>query len=179
MVTALQSTVVIECPHCGTRYQLPPEAIGPKGRQVACAHCGQTWQAKAIDQPAPPKDEDALFDAASEAALDDEFASEERASSREIAAAAPPDVPDATDDEGRLRTIAEIKAAIAPRPKPEAEAKPDPKADKRRQHAFARRQAELSKTLPLAKVRRVARLAGVGTLISLLVCGVAFRTEIV
>ena len=31
MANADQALVVIECPHCGTRYQLPYEAIGTKG----------------------------------------------------------------------------------------------------------------------------------------------------
>jgi predicted Zn finger-like uncharacterized protein len=179
MVSALPSTVVIECPHCGTRYQLPPEAIGPKGRQVACAHCGQTWQAKAIDQPGSSNSDDALFDRDAEAALDDEFANEERASSRDfVPAAVVPVPPDGTDD-GRMRTIAEIKAAIAPRAKPEAEDKPDPKAESKRQRAFAARQAAFSRSLPVAKLRRGARVAGVLLLAGLLVGGVAFRTEIV
>jgi predicted Zn finger-like uncharacterized protein len=178
MVSALPSFVVIECPHCGTRYQLPPEAIGPKGRKVACAHCGEAWQAEAVAVPAPKKTDDALFDAADEAALDADFASEERAVSS--AAGPTPSAAPEPHDEDRQRTIAEIKAAIAPRSRPALQDKPaDPKADKRRQKAFTQRQAELSKSLPLARVRRVLRFVGLGTLVSLLVLGLAFRTDIV
>ena len=41
------ATVVIACPHCGTRYQVPPETLGSRGRQVSCAHCGKAWLAEA------------------------------------------------------------------------------------------------------------------------------------
>ena len=50
MVAALNAMIVITCPHCGTRYQLPPDTIG-KGRKVACAHCGETWMAEATRPP--------------------------------------------------------------------------------------------------------------------------------
>jgi predicted Zn finger-like uncharacterized protein len=52
----LAATVVIACPHCGTRYQVAYAAIGRKGRDVLCAHCGQSWQAHAEPPaaPAPP-----------------------------------------------------------------------------------------------------------------------------
>ena len=47
--------VVIACPHCGTRYQVPYASIGPRGRNVLCAHCGKSWQAKAEPPPPVPK----------------------------------------------------------------------------------------------------------------------------
>ena len=31
-------TVVIACPNCGTRYQVPYATIGAAGREVQCAH---------------------------------------------------------------------------------------------------------------------------------------------
>jgi|GEM_PF-419486 len=45
------SLVVISCPHCGTRYQVAYESIGKKGRSVLCAHCGQSWDARADPPP--------------------------------------------------------------------------------------------------------------------------------
>jgi predicted Zn finger-like uncharacterized protein len=182
MVSALQSSVVIECPHCGTRYQLPPDAIGPQGRKVACAHCGETWQARAEAFPALESDEDALFDAVAERALDDEFASAERAGASESSLPAFAGAADALVEDERMRTIAEIKAAIAPRaktPPPAAPPRPDPKAERKRQRAFAQRQEAFRKSLPVAKVRRAVRIGAVATLVSLLVLGVAFRTDLV
>jgi predicted Zn finger-like uncharacterized protein len=166
MVSTLPSGVVIECPHCGTRYQLPMEAIGPKGRKVACAHCGQTWQANGVTAPPNP---DAIFDATAERELDQAFSDEERAVN-------PPPVQD--PDEGRMQTIAAIRAAIAPRPKP-GETVLDAAGQKKRQKAFNKRQAALTKQLPLARIRRVSRGASVSLLMLLIICGIAFRAEIV
>ncbi|HHY51255.1 MAG TPA: hypothetical protein GYA10_16095 [Alphaproteobacteria bacterium] len=169
MPSPLPSTVVIACPHCGTRYQLPPEAIGPRGRRVSCAHCGETWKAEGVSLAAAPGDPDTLFDEAAERELDAAFAAAERA--------ADPDVPPELEAE-RQRTIAEIKAAIAPRPQPE-EDKPDPVVQRKRERAFSRRQAIMWRQLPLAKVRRVVRLIAVSMLLLVIVGGVAFRGEIV
>jgi len=33
------------CPSCEARYQVPPGAIGEKGRQVSCMNCGHSWHA--------------------------------------------------------------------------------------------------------------------------------------
>jgi predicted Zn finger-like uncharacterized protein len=173
MASALSSTVVIECPHCGTRYQLPPEAIGPKGREVACAHCGQTWHADAVKVPAAERDADAMFDAVAERELDDAFTAAETAA-KPVAAAPFSD----ENDADRMRTIAEIKAAIAPRSKP-VDTKVDAAGEKKRQKAFNKRQALVSRQLPLAKVRRVARIGGVSALMALIIGGIAFRTDIV
>ncbi len=170
MTSPLPSTVVIECPKCGTRYQLAADALGPRGRKVSCAHCGETWQAKA-KAPKPAAGEDALFDEAAEQALDESFAAEERA-----LAEAPNADP---DDEARLRTIAEIKAAIAPKPQATEPQQPDPASDRTRQKAFDKRQAALSRQSPLARARRVARLAGVSVLLALIVGAGAFRAELV
>jgi predicted Zn finger-like uncharacterized protein len=168
MVSTLPSAVVIECPHCGTRYQLPPEAIGPKGRKVSCAHCGETWQAHAA-MPAPPRDPDTLFDETAESELDEAFAAEERAANPE---------PEEGGGEERMRSIAAIRAAIAPKPKPKAQPS-DAAGDRRRQTAFNKRQAALSKQSPLARARRMVRIAGLSVLVLLIGCGITFRTEIV
>ncbi|MBK8084034.1 MAG: zinc-ribbon domain-containing protein [Devosia sp.] len=111
------ASIVIVCPHCGTRYQLPPEAIGPGGRKVACAHCGKSWLAeRPLPLPPPPPDDDRLFSPTDEERLDKTFSAEERAISSQVPAALksvlkrgetpPPEV---------ARSIAEIKAAIAPK----------------------------------------------------------------
>ena len=36
--------MMIECPACATRYEVPDNAIGPNGRNVRCAKCDHRWQ---------------------------------------------------------------------------------------------------------------------------------------
>ena len=37
--------MIIECPNCGTKYNVREEAIKPRGRVVRCTSCGQQWHA--------------------------------------------------------------------------------------------------------------------------------------
>jgi len=90
MSQSAPAPVVIACPHCGTRYQIPYGAIGAKGRNVLCAQCGQSWQAHAeppeVAAPPPPPpppaparaDADEDFGALAEAMLDEKFVIEEQ-----------------------------------------------------------------------------------------------------
>lgn len=190
MAAPQSKTVVIICPHCATRYQVPAETVGNKGRQVQCAHCGKAWQAFAekIIEPTPPKavpptvvkasppakDPDRMFDAAAEAELDAEFEAEQKAAAA-IAAGEPGTPPE------QARSIEEIKAAIAPKPPEEKPvAKPaDVQAEKKRQKAFDQRKDMLARQLPLARVRRTLRITGLVTLALLIGCGFSFRTDIV
>lgn len=187
------TNVVIVCPHCTTRYQVPSETVGAKGRQVQCAHCGKAWQAfaekeieRAAPKPAPPpvvvaakarpKDSDQMFDSAAEAELDAEFEAEQRAAAARAAGEPEPPPPAAP-----VRSIEEIKASIAP--KPQEEVAPtksvDPQAEKKRKKAFDDRKSSLSRQLPLARVRRILRLTGLCTLALLIGTGFSFRTDIV
>ena len=179
MVSPVPSNVVIECPNCGTRYQLPADTVPKQGRQVACAHCGGTWKAKPIAIP-DPDSSDTLFDEAAEDALDAQF------QAAADAAAADEDDP---HREARERTLAEIRAAImsgapaaeeaAPDPVPEAAPEPPTTGMQRLQQKFRRRQANLNKQLPFARLRRSARIVSLAALILLIAGGVVFRTDIV
>ncbi|MEM6677491.1 MAG: zinc-ribbon domain-containing protein [Pseudomonadota bacterium] len=40
----------IECPACEARYRVPASAIGPEGRRVQCARCGEIWFARPIEE---------------------------------------------------------------------------------------------------------------------------------
>lgn len=182
------TNVVIVCPHCATRYQVPAETVGAKGRQVQCAHCGKTWQAfaeKEIERPAPkpapppvsvaarsaPRDPDQMFDSKAEAELDAEFEAEQRAAAGEPEPAIPTEA---------VRSIEEIKAAIAPKAQDAPPANPvDPQAEKKRKKAFDERQSSLSRQLPLARVRRILRITGLCSLVLMIGAGFSFRTDIV
>ena len=179
MRSPLSAMTVIVCPHCGTRYQVSMETLGPQGREVSCAHCSKTWQAAPGGAPGPTSpttDPDQLFDEAAERDLDAAFAAVEKTVAAGTIARLPPgdDAPDEA-----MRSIEEIKAAIAPKVGPPAEPSLDPKVKKRRDKAFARRQHSFSARLPLARIRRAARLVALGLLVTVIGAGIAFRTEIV
>ena len=179
MSSADLQTVVIACPNCGTRYQVPFGAIGAAGREVQCAQCSRPWHAVA-DIPPPPAinpDDDRLFTPADERALDAAFEAAARSAAPAIAPAPPP--PAVALDAEHERTLAEIKAAIMPRPKAGAPEPIDPAQLNRTRRAFARRQYRMSQALPIARVRRTARLAAVVALAALLATGFFLRTELV
>jgi predicted Zn finger-like uncharacterized protein len=187
MAASQSQTVVIVCPHCGTRYQVPSETIGSKGRQVQCAHCSKAWQAMA-EQPArvprleplaPAADEtedDRLFDADAEAELDAQFEAEQRRTAEAEVEDGPADV---LMQEAQ-RALDEARAVLAAKPAAAgpAPAKTGP-VDKTREKAFSRRQAALRRRLPLARVRRTLRIVGVGTLALMLTGGLVLRADLV
>lgn len=162
-------TAVIACPHCGTRYQVPQATLGAAGREVQCAQCGKSWHALADDTPA-----DTLFTPEEEKALDTAFEAVERQ-----AALAPPPAPDR--DPEHERTLAEIRAAIAPRPKPPAPpaSSIDPALEKHSRRLLEKRLAAIRAGLPMAKLRRSARLTALIVLALMLAIGFLARVEIV
>lgn len=175
------STVVIACPHCGTRYQVPPETLGSSGRKVSCAHCGKAWLAEA-QSAAPSPDEDRLFTPSEEAALDREFtAVEQRAAIAGIPASPRGALPDGGPPPEIVRSIAEIKAAIAPKHEELLVAPPPPPtaAERAANGKLEKRQRAVARGLPAAKLFRMIRLAAVILLLAMIAGGVLFRTEIV
>lgn len=58
--------MIVECPSCQTRYELPME-LPPEGRKVRCASCKHIWIATAIEPDAPEirledfEDEEVVF----------------------------------------------------------------------------------------------------------------------
>jgi predicted Zn finger-like uncharacterized protein len=183
MRSPLPSTIVIECPHCRTRYQVSMDTIGPHGRQVQCAHCARAWQAVAAaggsQPPAGEELADRLFDEAEERELDAAFAAAELPA----AAATEPEQPPVSPGESARPEPREDPEQAAP---PAAEASADPAAGaedtgdgRKRSKAFTRRQDALSRRLPLAQLRRMVRLVALTVLAFLLLGLVIFRTEIV
>lgn len=168
--------MIITCPHCQTRYQIALETIGSAGRKVQCANCGEAWQAApefpkprpkpTLVQPGEDYPDDKLFDEVDEAELDAEFASQER---QAFAGAE-------SEEAGFVDVEAEAESAEA---RPPARPAVDPALARKQQHAFFRRQNARDRQLPLARVRRSARIAVAVVLILLIGGGVFLRTSIV
>ena len=149
--------MIITCPHCQTKYQVTFEAIGSAGRKVQCAHCHQAWnQVAQPDSPEPPVDAEAdtLFDAMAEDALDEAMSAEESAAAATRGTASSPP----------LNGLAE---GI------------DPAELKKRQQEFSRRQNAMISRLPLARLRRGARIAGVLLLVGIVGGAYFWRVPIV
>lgn len=174
MSSADLATVVITCPHCGTRYQVPHSTLGSSGREVQCAQCGQSWHAEADAPPPPAIDPDLMFPK-DEDALDFAFEETERTMAPAVALP-PPSLPIDPDHE---RTLAEIRAAIAPKPKKKSVNALDPAVLNRAREEFDRRQRKVIGRLPLARMRRTARLAAFVLLVSIMVLGFSLRTDLV
>jgi hypothetical protein len=126
------------------------------------------------DAPPPPaiENDDILFSPGDETALDAAFEAEEQAAAPALPAAFE------TDTEPS-RTLADIRAALAPKPKKDNINALDPALLNQSRRAFDARQAKISKKLPMARIRRTARLGAFVTLISLLVLGFSLRTDLV
>lgn len=43
--------MLIECPRCTARYEVADGLIGPAGKSVRCAKCGNVWLARGLDAP--------------------------------------------------------------------------------------------------------------------------------
>jgi predicted Zn finger-like uncharacterized protein len=151
--------MIITCPHCQTKYQVTFEAIGSAGRKVQCAHCHEAWDQGPLgpQKPAlPAPEDDRLFSAMEEDALDEAFVAEEQAALAEKPAKPLPDLPT-------------TKPSV-----------PQSAVDLRQQAAaFSRRQNEVSARLPLARFRRASRILGLVLLGGLVATGYFARVPIV
>src|SRR4051812_22381146 len=144
MSSADLATVVIACPNCGTRYQVPYGTLGAAGREVQCAQCGKSWHATADEPVPPPIDPDALFAPGEEALLDAAFEAEAKAAAP--VAPMPASLP---VDPDHAQTLAEIRSAIAPKPKRQPVNVMDAAVLKEAERSFDKRRREVTRKLPL------------------------------
>lgn len=166
-VWAIPDTVagamIITCPNCQTKYQVTYEAIGSAGRKVQCASCHQSWQQSALPDPKPdlklvPKpdpESDRLFDTMAEEALDAAIEAEEKTIVDEVPRPMEP---------------------VEPRPAKKRETAAEMRA---RQKALSRRQTAMVSRLPLARMRRYARVVAAAGLASILAIAYFGRVQIV
>jgi predicted Zn finger-like uncharacterized protein len=165
-------TVVIACPNCGTRYQVPYATIGAAGREVQCAQCTKHWHATADAPPPPAINDDLLFSAEQETELDAAFEAEARGGAPALPAAV-------QRDADHAKTLADIRAALAPKAKKQPVNTLDPALLTKTKRAFDQRQKKITGRLPMARVRRTARLGAFVLLVSILMLGFALRTDLV
>lgn len=165
-------TVVIACPNCGTRYQVPYATIGAAGREVQCAQCTKHWHATADAPPPPAINDDLLFSAEQESELDAAFEAEARTDAPALPATV-------QRDADHAKTLADIRAALAPKPKKQPVNALDPALLTKSKRAFDQRQKKVAGKLPMARVRRTARLGAFVLLVSILLLGFALRTDLV
>jgi predicted Zn finger-like uncharacterized protein len=163
--------MIISCPHCQTKYQVAYEAIGSAGRKVKCAHCSQAWSQVPIVETPSVVEEIKLTDLA-EDLLDEAMAEAARTRSRRnttalVEAIAEPVAPEMPD-----LPVGETTEDLTMPPPNAAELK-------QRQAEFSRRQNALSSRLPLARLRRGARLGSVLLLSAVLATGYFARVQLV
>lgn len=163
--------MIISCPHCQTKYQVTYEAIGSAGRKVKCAHCSQAWNQEPIVEAPAIALETKLTELA-EDLLDEAMAEAARTRSRRkttalVEAIAEPVAPSIPDEPVGETTVDQTM--------------PPPNAAElnQRQAEFSRRQNALSSRLPLARMRRGARLASVLLLSAVLCTGYFGRVQLV
>ena len=50
--------MILSCPACGSRFTIDPSVLGPRGRQVRCGKCRETWfqEPMAAPLPEPPEE---------------------------------------------------------------------------------------------------------------------------
>jgi predicted Zn finger-like uncharacterized protein len=67
--------MIITCPSCATRYEIPPKNLGPAGRMVRCTNCSHRWfvthdETAAGERPADDLDGRPAVDSGPEAGPD-------------------------------------------------------------------------------------------------------------
>ena len=175
--------MIITCPNCSTKYEVADQAIGATGRKVQCANCHRSWKATApenfvptpkprivggtdtdLDEaPAETAERDRLFGKDAESELDKAFAAEEE----KVLAGAEGDEDGEPEDESIEDMVDEQTGKL------------DHRLLSRRRRDMHRRQQKHVSRLPLARLRRAARILSLLTLAAIIGGGYFFRTDIV
>lgn len=151
--------MIITCPNCQTKYQVAFEAIGSAGRKVQCASCNQSWQQ--VPEAAPRTDLRMVPDAGPE--VDTMFQSLDEAA-----------LDAAIEAEDEQKALPRPIDPVEPMRKPE-----NPAELRARQKAFSRRQTAMVSSLPLARMRRTARVIATCMLVAVLATAYLGRAQIV
>ena len=123
--------MIIGCPNCETKYNLPDDKIPPEGRKVKCSKCGHMFRAAPppstpeeevevlLDETAsaePPEDSSADFDAAFEEAVasQDEDMGDEMGEEMGGEPGEPEGFPDEDEDESLGAVFDEVDQEMAP-----------------------------------------------------------------
>lgn len=105
--------MIIECPACATRYEVPDRAIGPEGRDVRCAKCRHSWHE---DGSGPLTNQPAVEPAPASAEPAAEPASEPpKAAERAVSAVGDEDVAGETREAPAEEEISRRPPAASPR----------------------------------------------------------------
>jgi predicted Zn finger-like uncharacterized protein len=143
--------MIITCPNCQTKYQVAYEAIGSAGRKVQCASCNQSWQQ--VSAPAAQPDLRLVPEGGPE--VDQLYETPE----------------ELTNGPEAFRPLDPVE--LRPR---KAE---NPAELRARQKAFSRRQTAMVSSLPLARMRRTARVVASVLLVGIVAVGYLGRVQIV
>lgn len=54
--------MIITCPSCDSRFEVPTAALGTEGRQVRCSSCQHAWHQMPAEDPPPPEPEEVAFE---------------------------------------------------------------------------------------------------------------------
>jgi predicted Zn finger-like uncharacterized protein len=170
--------VIITCPNCQTRYKLGSDTLSAAGRQVQCAACSELWYATpSFPKPAAPRpdpepsddelifraDTDTLFSTADEDMLDASFLRNQ-----------PP--------LSASKPYPERQNPAHPEPPPDAhDRRPsiDSDSNRARVEALARRRKGMLAAHPIARFRRMFRIAVMTLIVAGVAAAFALRTEIV
>ena len=175
--------MIITCPNCSTKYEVADQAIGATGRKVQCANCHRSWKATApenyvpapkprivggtdtdLDEaPAETAERDRLFGADAETELDKAFAAEEE----KVLAGAESAEENEPEDESIEDMVDEQTGKL------------DHRLLSRRRRDMHRRQQKHVSRLPLARLRRAARVLSLLVLAAIIGGGYVFRNDIV
>lgn len=107
--------MLLTCPNCATRYDVPEESLGASGRVVRCGNCGEQWTAVApnvvmMPQPTAPEPETPAQTGAQ--------------TGDDTAGAAPEPAepaPEQAEQPGAMANLAEEDADLFEQPQPEQE----------------------------------------------------------